>query len=119
MPRSGYGRKVNATGPVEIGALGVGSWQLNVGRRELRLRAGGVRQRIRRGTAGTADADQSVEVDGSDVIDGAIFLRPAHRIETVDVSDSAEVDAAVTPTFEGAGMFGLIAQVAPRDPPTR
>ncbi len=106
--------KVNATGPVEIGALGVGSWQLNVAGKsfafDLAVSGSGFGEEL---LAPPTQTNQ-VEVDGSDVIDGAIFLRPAHRIEAVDVSDSAEVDAAVTPTFEGAGMFGLIAHVAPR-----
>jgi beta-glucosidase len=106
--------RVNATGPVEIGAMGAGSWQLKVADRTLRyelaVSGSGFGEEILAPPVETS----TVEVGGADIIEGAVFLRPPSRAHTVDLPDGSEVTGTVEP-LAGVGLYGLIAHHTPRD----
>jgi beta-glucosidase len=108
--------RIAAQGPVQIGTLGAGHWQLRVGDRELRYELV---------VSGTGFAEEILtpptqstefEITGDDIVDGAVFLRPPARTEVVGVGADADARAAGTDVepLAGAGLFGLIARPAPR-----
>jgi beta-glucosidase len=105
--------RITAHGPVEIGAIGAGTWRLRVGDEvidhELAVSGTGFGEEVLAPPTGTSE----VVVDGDAVIDGTMFLRPPTATDVVDAGAGTEVDADVNP-LSGAGMFGLIAHPAPR-----
>jgi beta-glucosidase len=107
--------RINATGPVEVGAIGVGSWELRVAGRSFRYQLAvsghGFAEEVLAPPAQTS----RVEVTGDDIVDGAILLRPPSEISVVDVDRDGPVEGTVAP-LAGVGMFGIIARAAPRDP---
>jgi beta-glucosidase len=94
--------RINATGPIQIGAIGAGKWELRIGDQptigyELRVSGSGFGEQILAPPAQTTD----IEVAGGEVFEASMTM---HRDEGSD-------DA-----LAGAGLFALIARVAPRDP---
>jgi beta-glucosidase len=91
--------RVNASGPVEVGAIGAGSWQLNVAGQsfayQLAVSGSGFGEEILAPPVETS----TVEVGGADIVEGAVVLRPAGGVEPL----------------AGVGLFGLVARQAPRD----
>jgi beta-glucosidase len=90
--------RVDADGPVELGALGAGSWTLRVGDRT---------ERFGLAVAGTGFGEE--------------MLAPPARTVRVELSGPAEVEAEVVLEAKeedsglgAAGLFGLIARPAPR-----
>src|SRR4051794_7650700 len=90
--------QVDATGPVEVGVLGVGSWTLRVADRT---------ERFDLQVAGTGFGEE--------------LLTPPTRTLVVDLGGPAVVEAEVvlqaksgTEGLGAAGMFGLVARPAPR-----
>ncbi|MBO9553401.1 glycoside hydrolase family 3 C-terminal domain-containing protein [Cellulomonas sp.] len=102
--------RVAADGPVEVGVIGVGAWDLRVGAtsRQFELRSSGgfaeemLAPPVELGT---------VDVSGDDIIDGEVVLRPPAATEVVD--GGQDVDATANP-LAGVGLFGLVARPAPR-----
>jgi beta-glucosidase len=92
--------RINATGPVEIGAIGAGTWQLKVG---------GQSTSYALATTGAGFGEE--------------ILAPPAQTSTVDVVDGSLIEATVslrTPgegghALAGVGLYGLIARMAPRD----
>src|ERR671915_581416 len=85
--------RITAHGPVHVGAIGVGTWQIRVGDEvidhELAVSGVGFGEEVLTPPTGTSE----VVVDGDAVVDAAVVLRPP----TADKP------------LAGAGMFGLIA----------
>jgi beta-glucosidase len=94
--------RVNATGPIEIGAIGAGAWDLRVGDKSFRyalaLSGAGFGEEILAPPAETS----RVEVTGAGTFEGAVDLR-----STAATSDGAPLS--------GVGLFGIVARPAPRD----
>jgi beta-glucosidase len=107
--------RINATGPIEIGAIGAGIWDLRVGDEsfhyELAVSGTSIAEEILAPPAETSE----VEITGDAVIEGAIFLRPPSGVSVVDVSGESPVEGSVEP-FAGSGLFGLVARPAPGNP---
>jgi beta-glucosidase len=107
--------RINLTGPVEIGAIGAGSWELTVGDRTIRYQltvtGTGFGEEI---LAPPTDTDV-VDVSGDDVIDGAIILRPPAQTSTLETTGADQVEGTVNP-MAGVGLFGIVARTAPRNP---
>jgi beta-glucosidase len=87
---------LDADGPVEVGALGVGDWALR---------------------AGSTALDYRLRVDRPGF--GAELLAPPYRTDVVTLIPGDVVEATVTllsgdSPLAGAGLFGLIARTAPR-----
>jgi beta-glucosidase len=89
VARVTFRARLNATGPVEVGAIGVGSWRVRVGGRTMRYEHPGVQRMAP--PAGTS----TVEARSGDVLDGEVVLSRAD-----------------------AGLLGVVARPAPRDPDT-
>jgi beta-glucosidase len=89
--------RIDAEGPVEVGAIGVGSWTLQVAGRT---------ERFDLKVAGTGFGEE--------------ILTPPMRTLLVDLPSSAVVEAEVElgsgdgGVFMAAGLFGLVARPAPR-----
>ncbi|WP_327000567.1 glycoside hydrolase family 3 C-terminal domain-containing protein [Dactylosporangium sp. NBC_01737] len=96
--------RINASGPAELGSMGVGSWHVRANgheqRHELRVSGSGIGEELLAPPVATG----TVEVNGGDVFEAEVLLRPPGR-------DAA---AAGTPAA-GVGLYGLIARAAPRD----
>ena len=107
--------RINADGPVEVGAIGVGDWTLRVGGQEhsyrLRVSGTGFAEEILAPPAGTGQVD----VTGDDMIDGAVILRPPSETSAVEVGQDDTVEGAVQP-FAATGIFSIVARTAPREP---
>jgi beta-glucosidase len=90
--------RITARGPVQVGAIGSGTWQIRVGDEvidhELAVSGVGFGEEVLTPPTGTSE----VVVDGDAIVDAAVVLRPP---------------TADNP-LAGAGMFGLIARTAPR-----
>jgi beta-glucosidase len=101
---------VTGRGPVEVGAVGVGSWQLQVDghslRFELAVSGEGFGEEILAPPAGVT----RLGVGPSAVIEGSVTAHPAAR--TGAGQDGA---AAAFPAAGLFGLFGLIARSTPRD----
>jgi len=103
--------KVAAAGPVELGVIGVGAWDLRVGgtTRQFELRSsGGFAEEMLAPPVETG----TVDIEGDDIIDGAVILRPPAATEVVE-DGATEIDATANP-LAGVGLFGLVARPAPR-----
>jgi beta-glucosidase len=92
--------RIAAGGPVEVGAIGAGSWRLRVASEELRY-------------------DLAVSGQGF----GEEILAPPAATVVVSVPAGALIEAVVTlrppsadAPLSGVGHFGLVARPAPRDP---
>lgn len=102
--------RIVADGAVEVGVIGVGSWDVRIGERrlayELKTPGGFAAEML----APPVETD-TVEVSGNDIVDGAVMLRPPSGTEVVD--GPVDVDA-VANALDGVGLFGLVARPAPR-----
>lgn len=102
----GFRARIHAEGPVEIGALGVGSWQLRVGGQawtyELAVSGRGFGEEILTPPVQTSQ----VELVGEDVVEASVALR---------LRSGAENDGTADEPMAGVGLFGLVARTAPRD----
>ncbi|GIG23415.1 beta-glucosidase [Cellulomonas chitinilytica] len=102
--------RVAAEGPVEVGVIGVGAWDLRVGSsaRSFELRSsGGFAEEM---LAPPVEIG-TVDVAGDDIIDGEVVLRPPASTEVVE--GGTEIDATANP-LAGVGLFGLVARPAPQ-----
>jgi beta-glucosidase len=97
------GGRVQASGPVEFGAIGVGDWELNVNGQvhtfSLAVSGAGFGEELLAPPTRT----EQVVVSVGDVLTGTVTL-------------AREADDADTEPLTGAGLFGLIARPAPEDP---
>ena len=79
--------RINATGRIEVGAIGVGSWDLRVGGQSIRYRldvsSTGFGDQLLAPPAETTEVD----VTGGDLIEGTIVLGPPSRTEGGDLTD--------------------------------
>jgi beta-glucosidase len=94
--------RVRLSGPVEIGSMGAGRWELAVGGQTVRYRlavsGAGFGEEVLAPPAQTA----RFELSGDDVVEAVVVLR----------SSTQEQNAQ---PFSGIGLFGLVARPAPRD----
>ena len=113
VAKVGFRARVNGHGPVEVGALGVGTWELRVAGQSFRYQLGvsgaGFGEEILAPPAETS----RVEVTGSDIVEGVVILRPASETSTVAVQGDDQVEGSVEPLAH-ASLFGVIARPAPR-----
>lgn len=104
--------RVHGTGPVEIGALGAGSWRFRQGDQqwqyELEVSGAGFGEEM---LSPPLEVSR-VELTGDDVVEGAVVLRPPSFTHVRDTDAGDVLDAAVQP-LAGAGFFGLVAREAP------
>jgi beta-glucosidase len=98
VARVEFRARVNATGRIEVGGIGVGSWELRVGgatfRRDLAVSRPGFGGEI---LAPPAETGQ-VDVAGGELLQGAVVL-----------------NAGGDEPLSGVGLFGIVARSAPRD----
>ncbi|MGY4644851.1 glycoside hydrolase family 3 C-terminal domain-containing protein [Cellulomonas sp. URHB0016] len=102
--------QVAAEGPVELGVIGVGAWDVRVGDtvRSFELRSsGGFAEEMLAPPVETG----TVEVAAGDIVDGSAMLRPPTSTEVVE--GAAAIEAAANP-LAGVGLFGIVARPAPR-----
>ncbi|WP_034609771.1 beta-glucosidase [Cellulomonas sp. URHD0024] len=102
--------RVAADGPVEVGVIGVGAWELTVGEtsRSFELRSsGGFAEEMLAPPVETG----TVEMGPDDIIDGEAMLRPPARTDVLD--GVSTVEATANP-LAGVGLFGLVARPAPQ-----
>jgi beta-glucosidase len=92
--------RINATGPVEIGAIGAGAWELTVGDRTVRYQLAVTGRGLGEEILAPPTATDVVAVAGHDIIEGSVSLR------------TAGADAS---PLAGVGLFGVVARMAPRD----
>ena len=99
---------LGAGGPVEVGALGLGSWQLRIDGQdlafELAVSGDGFGEELLAPPTGTA----RLRVGPSAVLEGTVSPRAA----------DGTASSAMAPAAGLFGMFGLIARAAPRDAAT-
>ncbi|WP_034620709.1 beta-glucosidase [Cellulomonas sp. URHE0023] len=111
VARVRFRARVAAEGPVEVGVIGPGTWDLRIGDSslsyDLRTSGAGFGEELLAPPVETS----TVDVTGDDIVDGVAMLRPPTRTEVVE--DVSELDAEAEP-FGGVGLFGLVARPAPR-----
>jgi beta-glucosidase len=107
--------RINATGPIEIGAIGAGSWELRVAGQSLRYRLAVSGRGFGEEILAPPTQANRVEVTGDDIVDGAILLRPPSEVSVTEGSGEGPAEGTVAP-LSGVGLFGVIARAAPRDP---
>ena len=94
--------RISAAGRVEVGAIGVGSWQVRAGdgsfEYELRTSGEGLGQELLAPPTGV----DVVEVPADTMLEATVALQPPEAGRPL----------------AGVGLFGLIARAAPRDPDT-
>ncbi|HEY7271995.1 MAG TPA: glycoside hydrolase family 3 C-terminal domain-containing protein [Actinoplanes sp.] len=93
--------RITATGPVEVGAIGAGAWELTVGDRTVRYQLAVTGRGLGEEILAPPTATDVVEVGGDDIIEGSVVLR------------TPEADGS---PLAGVGLFGIVARTAPRDP---
>jgi beta-glucosidase len=102
--------RVHLSGPVEIGTMGAGSWELEAGGQTVKYRlavsGGGFGEEVLAPPVHTTRVDLS----GDDVVEATVMLRSARTNDRADQGQSESPQPAL-----GAGLFGLIARPAPRD----
>jgi beta-glucosidase len=103
--------RVHLSGPVEIGTMGAGSWELGVD--------GGQTVHYRLAVSGAGFGEEvlappvhttRMDLSGDDVVEATVLVRWAR---TNDQAGQGEPESQ-QPSL-GAGLFGLIARPAPRD----
>jgi beta-glucosidase len=103
--------RINATGLVEVGAIGAGAWELHVGDRSLRYRLAVSGSGFGEEILAPPTETSQVEVTGDDIIDGTIVLRPPSETSTVELDGDEAMEGSVH-SFAGAGLFALVAHRA-------
>jgi beta-glucosidase len=105
--------RVRLSGPVEIGTMGAGDWELRVGGQTIDYRlavsGGGFGEEV---LAPPAQVTR-VELTGDDELDATVRVRSAPPVSGQSLSES-DADASQRPML-GVGLVGLIARPAPRD----
>jgi beta-glucosidase len=66
--------RINARGPIEVGALGAGAWEVRVGERTFRYELAVARTGIGEEILAPPARRDRVEVDGDDIVEGAVVL---------------------------------------------
>ena len=115
VARVRFRARINATGRVEIGAIGAGRWDLRVGDQSFQYRLAVSGSGIGEEILAPPTQTSQVEVTGDDIVDGAVVLRPPSDTSTVELSGPEPVEGSVQP-LAGVGMFGIVGRPAPRDP---
>ncbi|GCE76960.1 beta-glucosidase family protein [Cellulomonas biazotea] len=113
VARVRFRARVAGEGALEVGAIGVGRWQVTAGGTELAWTLA---------TSGTGFAEEmlapptrtdQVHVGSDAVVDATVVLRSSTRSVTVGDADPGTDAGAAAEPLAGVGLFGLVARPAP------
>jgi beta-glucosidase len=108
--------RLDATGRIELSAIGAGDWTIRAGGQELayalRVSGSGFAEEILAPPVRTSE----LAVAGGDIIDGSVDLRPAADGHVAAGTAAEGIGhPGLGDPFAGVGLLGVVARPAPRD----